>query len=461
MKRILFRLTVCIASLVSLTCCNNENNGNDGVEPELVLHNVGELASSGAAAPEGGDFTLKIYASLPWSLEIVSPSVQEWVDVSPAEGEAGENEIVVSTASNRSEEPRSVSVRISCGDISESFDIVQNGIAEDGDYFTISPTTFYIPMSESEIAVSINTNLDYSVEMVNAGWISRISGEGVKEGELVFLAEENTEAVERIGIIRFHAGSDKYDVKVYQEAWTSESWTEKTFYHRSLAMRFTADWCGYCPNMADGFKLAQALAPDKIEVVNYHDEGSGLAFPSTPDLKSLYGVTGLPTGVVDGRVLVRNTDEATIAYNVTEAMRETESKYPASSGISFKSTISGLTLSADITLYIKDAGDYKITAVVLEDGIVGYQKNYYGDDYYNYKHDGVARIALSDIFGDPFSTDSDNVTKVFSYRADIPSGYNKDNLRILVYVHKAYGDYYIDNCVSGKAGTSLDLETVD
>lgn len=468
MKRTSIKLVIFIVSVVAIIGCNEVKQD---IEQELVLRNVEELASSSAVTPEGGEFILEIYASQPWSVE-VDNAVTDWLGISPTGGEAGEGYIVVSTEPNLSVESRSASVRISCGDLQETFDVIQNGIQEDGSYFVITPTLFYLPSSESEFSVSISTNTDYTIEIANPEWITLESEEGIKEGELLFKVTENTDEIERIGIVKFMAGTETYDVKVFQEAYSGDSSTGVAYYHRSLAMRFTGDWCGYCPNMAEGFKLAQVLAPDKIEVVNFHDYRSGLAFSPTEDLKSQYQVTGVPRGIVDGRTSIRNDDKYTIAYNVTDAMWSTESNYPTVSGISFTSSISGRTLSADVTLHLKAAGDYMVTVLVLEDGIVGYQNNYYGAVYYDYVHDGIARIALSDMPGDSFSAESGNVTKTFSYSAEIPSNYNIDNLRILVYVHRAYGsqpvissgdygDYYIDNSVSGKAGENLDLVTVD
>ena len=54
----------------------------------------------------------------------------------------------------------------------------------------------------------------------------------------------------------------------------------------------------------------------------------------------------------------------------------------------------------------------------------------------------------------------------------IPNSYNKDNLRILVYVLKQYGsqpiirtanygDYYVDNATSAPLGTTKDLIFID
>lgn len=343
------------------------------------------------------------------------------------------------------------------------------------DYFDISPRSFDVPARGGEITVNISTDQDYTIDIVDSDWITLVSGEGVKEGRVVFRVAANTVPSERTGMIQFCAGSNCYNVEVRQEAGTQdvdEELFNKTFYHRSLGMRFTADWCGYCPNMSAAFSTVQEQLPDKFEVVNLHGGGSGLYFSSTGALESQYGISGYPSGIVDGRTEVANYDQSVIVSMVKSTVSETESTYPTVSGISFNSSISGQTLTADVTLYLKKADNYKVTVVVLEDGIVGYQANYYGDTYYDYVHDGVARIAMSNISGDAFTTTEDNVTRTFSYSAEIPADYVKDNLRILVYVQRAYGSqpvvssgdyggYYVDNCASAKAGTSLDLVTVE
>ncbi len=343
-------------------------------------------------------------------------------------------------------------------------------------YFDISPRSFDVPAGGGEIAVTVSTDQDYTVGIADPEWITLVSGEGVKEGRVVFRVAANTVPSERTGMIQFCAGSNCYNVEVRQEAETQdvdEELFNKTFFHRSLGMRFTADWCGYCPNMAAAFSTVQEQLSGKFEVVNLHGSGSGLYFSSTGALESQYGISGYPSGIVDGRTDIPNfTEQSAIVSLVTSTISETESTYPTVSGISFNSSISGQTLTADVTLYLKKADNYKVTVVVLEDGIVGYQANYYGDTYYDYVHDGVARIAMSDITGDSFTTSSDNQTRTFSYSAEIPADYVKDNLRILVYVQRAYGSqpvissgnyggYYVDNCASAKAGTSLDLVTVE
>ena len=243
-----------------------------------------------------------------------------------------------------------------------------------------------------------------------------------------------------------------------------EDWVGKEFWHKSLAMRFTATWCGYCPNLATGFALADSQYPNKIEQLNLHPTSSNLGFSGTSSLDNIFNVTGYPTGMIDYRRKIGNRVYNDAAILVVSTVKETEKYYPVKTGTSFSSSVSGNTLNLNIKLYIKEKGDYKVTAVLLEDNIIGYQNG--GGD--NYNHSSIARVAITDITGDAVSTSEDNKTVSKNYTATIPSSCDKNNLRVLVYVLKQYGsqtiirtadygDYYVDNAVSAAVGTTQDL----
>ena len=83
-------------------------------------------------------------------------------------------------------------------------------------YFDISPQSFNVPASGGEITVNISTDQDYTLDIVNPEWITMVSGEGVKIGELVFKVAENPDAAERTGMIQFCAGANCYNVTVTQ-----------------------------------------------------------------------------------------------------------------------------------------------------------------------------------------------------------------------------------------------------
>lgn len=243
-----------------------------------------------------------------------------------------------------------------------------------------------------------------------------------------------------------------------------EEWASKEFWHKSLAMRFTATWCGYCPNLATGFAKAVSQYPNKIEQLNLHPTSSNLGFSGTSALSNIFNVTGYPTGMIDYRSRIGNYASDYAATLVVGAVKETEKNYPVKTGISFSSSVSGNTLNLNVKLYIKEKGDYKVTAVLLEDNIIGYQNG--GGNSYN--HSGIARVAFTDITGDEVSTSEDNKTVSKNYTATIPSSCNKNNLRVLVYVLRQYGsqtiirtadygDYYVDNAISAAVGTTQDL----
>lgn len=243
-----------------------------------------------------------------------------------------------------------------------------------------------------------------------------------------------------------------------------EEWASKEFWHKSLAMRFTATWCGYCPNLATGFAKAVSQYPNKIEQLNLHPTSSNLGFSGTSALSNIFNVTGYPTGMIDYRSRIGNYASDYAATTVVDAVKETEKNYPVKTGISFSSSVSGSTLNLNVKLYIKEKGDYKVTAVLLEDNIIGYQNG--GGD--NYNHSSIARVAITDITGDAVSTSEDNKTVSKNYTATIPSSCDKNNLRVLVYVLRQYGsqtiirtadygDHYVDNAISAAVGTTQDL----
>ena len=283
--------------------------------------------------------------------------------------------------------------------------------------------------------------------------------------ETLYIFEGQIDALTEINI----PSKTKIVVKGSEDPDEPEEWAGKEFWHKSLGMRFTATWCGYCPNLATSFAKAISQYPNKIEMLNLHPTSSNLGFSGTSKLGNIFRITGYPTGMIDYRNSIANyTSNDYTARLIVNAAKETESNYPTKTGISFTSSVSGSKLNLNVKLYIKEKGDYKVTAVLVEDNIIGYQNG--GGDSYN--HSSIARVALSDITGDTFSTTADNNTVEKNYSVTIPSSYNKDNLKILVYVLKQYGsqpiirtanygDYYVDNATSAAIGTTKDLIFAD
>lgn len=279
--------------------------------------------------------------------------------------------------------------------------------------------------------------------------------------ETLYIFEGQIDALTEINI----PSNTKIVVKGSEDPDDPEDWAGKEFWHKSLGMRFTATWCGYCPMMATSFASAISQYPNRIELLNLHPTSSNLGFNGTSKLENIFKITSFPTGMIDYRSSIANYSNSNYTTKVIlNAVKETESNYPVKTGISFSSSVSGNTLNLNVKLYIKEKGDYKVTAVLLEDNIIGYQNG--GGD--NYNHSSIARVAITDITGDAVSTSEDNKTVSKNYTATIPSSCDKNNLRVLVYVLRQYGsqtiirtadygDYYVDNAISAAVGTTQDL----
>ncbi len=241
-------------------------------------------------------------------------------------------------------------------------------------------------------------------------------------------------------------------------------WKTLDFYHQSLFMRFTATWCGYCPIMNHSVQMAQEQEPDKIEHLALHGGGSDLQFASVGPLMDQYAIEGFPTGIMDGRALIENYASEYASQLIVGALQETEQTYGTKTGLGISSTLDGRSVDMDVTAYVKEAGQYKLTVVLVEDNIMSAQVDYVDGDDPNYIHNGVARIAVTNILGEAFSMGT-NEEKAFHYTVTVPSAYVLQNIRVLAYIHKPfgsqpviqggnYGDYYVDNCASALLGAT-------
>lgn len=316
--------------------------------------------------------------------------------------------------------------------------------------------------TEVPYVVNVQSDAEWNVSS-NASWCTVDPSSGTNDGSFAVSVAENTSSeprtatvtvsvadgsvVRKIGIIQAPKASDSGD----------DSWKDQDFVHKSLALRFTADWCGYCPMMATAMAKAQEQLPDKLEVISVHGGGSGLASEASNALTNYYGIGSFPTGYVDGYIQIDNYDISTTASNIVAAVKQTEEKYDTYTGVSWTSSVSGNQIILNLSAYIRKAGSYKMTALLVEDNIVGYQADYTNGSSDNYVHTGVLRAAFSDVEGDSFEITEDFQKKDFAYSVDVPSGCDVDNMRIVVFIQRKDGRYYVDNTASASVGKDRPL----
>lgn len=425
--------------------CEVKQKGNFGlaVTPEELSFEL-----------DGGEGAFEVVTAMDWT----AASNASWCRISPGSG-SGKGTVKVTVDEYRTEGMRHAVITVKGGDIVRTVSISQNGVVP----FSVSPTTVNLEEEGGSFEVTVSGSYGYHVSGMPE-WVSQTS---VKDRVHTFRATANSLPESRSGVVTFCDDEGTcLSVFVQQAAHVlgpdEVDWS-KDFYHRSLFMRFTATWCGWCPRMASAVKLAQTEKPGKIEALSLHGSGSDLVFQAGSSLESTYGITGYPSGVMDGRKKINNYEMQTTARYISEALVQRESSYPTVSAIGWTSSFSGQKLSIETHIFIKEPGDYKYTVLLVEDGIVGYQADFENGDHPNYHHEGVARVAVTSISGEAFTTSSRNTVKSKNFSVNLPSAYKKENLRILVYVQRAYGSlskieasdydgFFIDNCASGKAG---------
>lgn len=444
--------------------CSREN----GLVPEI------ELASSQEDIiqldPYENNVSIRFSSALEWHIEVQGGD--DWVTVSPMEGQPGMARLTVDVARNLSDSDRNAVINICSMDF--KVPVILNQSAFQPTFELLSAET-EVSAAGGNFTVKVRSDVDYECR-IDASWIKEVSVRAVETDERVFTAEKNTSSESRSAEIKFVYGNLIRTFKVTQRPAGTEAddWKKDSFVHRSLAMRFTADWCGYCPNMANAFEEAETEMNGRFVTLSLHGGQSALEFNSISPLLSRFNVAGFPTGVVDARASIPNyTNISTTAVVAMNVAKETQETYPAKTGIAVNSKLNGSELTVDLSIYVKEADTYKVVAVLVEDKIIGYQNGVVAPS--KYEHNNIARLAITSISGESVNIGEDNTVWEKTFTATVPSVCDPANLRILVYVEKPYGvngkvsgvegaeyddfgDRYVDNCRAVKIGENAPLE---
>ena len=446
---------VCIPFTISQAAA--EDNGDGGEEAPVF-----ELsASSATVGADGGNAEVTVTANIEYEYDITV----DWVtEKSVTDISETEKKHVFEVRPNTGTESRSVTISFCGNGACHPYTITQEGV-EPADYLTIDKANVSVPAegSQSPVTVNVASNMNWTVSS-DSEWCVVSPSSGQNDGPFAISVSANTSDDARIATVTVTSadGSVSRNVSVVQAGVKTEygddGWKREEFHHRSLALRFTGDWCGFCPQMATAMKDADKELGYTLEVISVHGGGSTHQNEVSIGLVNHHGIGNYPTGLVDGRTYVQNMEIPVTTRNIVDAARDTESRYGTLTGASWTSSLSGNQVILNLSAYIKKAGSYKVTAYLVEDKIIGYQADYTYGASDNYEHNGVLRAAFTDVLGDEFTVSQDNMIKDFTYSVSVPSGCVNNNLRIVVFVEKADGsEYYVDNSATEKVGVQKHL----
>lgn len=446
-----------VAEEITFTQPAASTDPGPGPGPETPVFKLTEKSADVGA--EGGrikvtvQFNVEYYNTVPvdWIREVETKAVEEKTHYFEIDA-------------NTSSEPRSATLSFCGNDMCIPFTITQTGMEVAG-YLTVDKTNVSVPAegSQSPVTVNVASNMNWTVSS-DSEWCVVSPSSGQNDGSFAISVSANTSDDARIATVTVTSadGSVSRNVSVVQAGVKTEygddGWKREEFHHRSLALRFTGDWCGFCPQMATAMKDADKELGYTLEVISVHGGGSTHQNEVSLGLVNHHGIGNYPTGLVDGRTYVQNMEIPVTTRNIVDAARDTESRYGTLTGASWTSSLSGNQVILSLSAYIKKAGSYKVTAYLVEDKIIGYQADYTYGASDRYEHNGVLKASFTDVLGNAFTVSEDNMIKDFTYSASVPSGCVKENLRIVVFVEKADGsEYYVDNSATEKVGVQKHL----
>ena len=343
------------------------------------------------------------------------------------------------------------------------------GVSYRDAYLEYSPEEVMVDGAGGVFSINVNGTLEYHIDSAS-DWITEVSAKGdVRFGRVHgFYAEPNPEAGERTGMLTICYGDNCYPIMVTQSAQGAVT----AIPHHIFGMRFTATWCQYCPMMDEAFHKVESQLGDSFEYACFYATSGNYGTEGSDYLASFYQIGGYPTGIIDGRTDIPNYNSTDVtAQEAINAGNETAKYYPTATSLGIESSVSGRDVTVKVDVKALYEEDYKLTVLLCENNIIGNQTNYQAPTTItDFNHSRVTRLFLTSSYtGDLFEIPSAGGTKSLTYTATIPSGYNMDNMEVVAYVQRSYGDrpaiqsasygdWYVDNSRSAALGKKVEVE---
>ena len=399
---------------------------------------------------DGGTFTVTVTANHPYHLS----STPDWV----TEKSFKDDVYTFEVGFNASSSERS-GVVVICDDAGVCLSCVvrQEGVKP----FEVNPNKVNVSYEGGTFDITVTSSYGYHLSG-KPDWVKEKSVNGKVH---TFEVGPSSLAEARTGAITFcdDVGTC-LSVTVRQEGDPEAIDWDREFFRNHLMMNFISavSW-NYLPYKG-ALEKAYDLSSVNPVTVNFHlwDE---YELDGIGGLAAMYGIGSPCRSILDGRRRFSSwTGKQQTISDFMDYVAETEANYPITSTIGFDSSFSGRELDLDLRLYFKQSGKYKVSVFILESGVIGEQYDDEQGIIEQYRHDDVVRLALTDFEGNAINASAHSVKKIH-YSAAIPEKYDKDKLSVVVIVQRAfgsqrkivdegydYGDYYVDNCVSGKTG---------
>lgn len=182
---------------------------------------------------------------------------------------------------------------------------------------------------------------------------------------------------------------------------------ESKYDRHVFVAEFTGASCAFCPAGYDNMMLqlskpTMSKYKPNIHVCAFHSEEMGkdsLAIPATMDVKGLFGSLDLPSYAVDLRDAGGLNSDGLAGFN--EAIKASFQEHTPHCGVAVSSAMSADGTSAQIQVKVASelTSEYRTVVLIIQDGIVGYQKHGDYGELNDYIHKHVVRSVVTQYAG--------------------------------------------------------------
>lgn len=157
----------------------------------------------------------------------------------------------------------------------------------------------------------------------------------------------------------------------------------KDYFRRSLVLDFTGTWCVNCPMMEKAIEETMEARPGRVVPVSVHCMSIDPMYlkPTNDNLVKKFGVTGYPSAVVDldPESLISKSASELLMSNIDRLLEARG----AAAGIRIESVLDGNDYTVKAEMKVVRDGDYTLSILVVEDGIVASQTGGSKDHIHN------------------------------------------------------------------------------
>ncbi len=206
-------IVVSLLSTILFTGCDKledilgkEENPNN---PQIEMNTPEVLFTT-----DGGNNTILFTTNEAWTAQVINSRADDWCNIHPTSGPAGDATIIVTTTHNDTPDDRTASIVIKAGTASKTVTVSQ----KQKDALTVTSSKFEIEAEGGEVKIEVKANIDfeYAIDESAKEWIKYEGTRAMNTSTLTFSVAENDDTKKREGKIAIKSGEFNEVVTIYQ-----------------------------------------------------------------------------------------------------------------------------------------------------------------------------------------------------------------------------------------------------